>query len=55
MDDIEREVFQMGQRAEELSDATQHDEEKRFLLEASETLLFAAKHMRTHNNSQTEH
>jgi hypothetical protein len=47
MDDFEREVFQMGQRASALTDATQDERVKRLLLEASETLLAAAKRVRT--------
>lgn len=35
MDDFEREVFQMGQRARESSDARQDEMVKRLLLEAS--------------------
>ena len=47
MDDFEREVFQMGERSRELSDATQDNGVKRLLLEASDTLLAAAKRLRT--------
>lgn len=47
MDDFEREVFQEGQRARALSDEPQGKIVKRLLLAASDTLLAAAKRMRT--------
>lgn len=47
MDDSEREVFDMGQHARELSGAMQDEMVKRLLLEASESLLVAAKRLRT--------
>lgn len=46
MDDFEREVFQIGNRARELSDTTQDELVKRLLLEASDALLTAAKRLR---------
>ncbi len=47
MDDLERDVFQMGNHARELSDTTEDELVKRLLLEASDTLLTAAKRLRT--------
>lgn len=47
MDDFGSEVFQVDQRARALSDEPQDEMVKRLLLEASDTLLAAAKRMRT--------
>jgi hypothetical protein len=47
MDDFEQQVFGIGQRAKELSAATQDEMSKGLLQDASDTLLKAAKHLRT--------
>ncbi|MCL2393489.1 MAG: hypothetical protein FWC87_02280 [Acidimicrobiaceae bacterium] len=55
MDVFERQVFELGERAKELSDATPDEFSKSLLGEASDALLKAAKHMRTHGISATQH
>jgi hypothetical protein len=55
MDDFERQVFEMGERAKELSDAAQDEMSRGLLGEASDALLKAAKHLRTHAISAPQH
>jgi hypothetical protein len=55
MDDFERQVFEMGERAKELSDAAQDEMSRGLLGEASDALLKAAKHLRTHAISPPQH